>query len=156
AMLATLDSFSHRVDPWMTAYAWRRLNSYDSSTHDWKLGIYGWVDEPRPREQDGKPGEVFLAPSETQAMAASVLRDKVINDPQRGRWEMRMESSDIRLAKTMAAYVKSGLHPSEAFGAEIERIVAQRTSIDKLRTQFPIRNEHEGRRICDGLAILSA
>lgn len=155
-MLATLDTFSHRVDPWITAFAWRRLSSYNSSTHRWKLGIYGWVDSPRPRQPGDPSGEFFLAPSEAQAMAAVVLRDKAINDPQPGRWDMRIESNTIRLAKTLAEQVKGGLQPAEAFGLEVERIAAERTVVDELRKQFPIREEHDGRRICHGLAVLSA
>ena len=53
SLRATLDTATHRVDPWATAIAWRRLQSLAAADRD--LGVYGWVDAPRPGGERSRP-----------------------------------------------------------------------------------------------------
>ncbi len=47
ALRATIDSSAHRIDPWVTGFAWQRLQVHCTSTrHTHRLGAYGWVDGP--------------------------------------------------------------------------------------------------------------
>ena len=45
ALRATLDSAAHRIDPWITGFAWQRLKQHSASPrHAHRLGAYGWVE----------------------------------------------------------------------------------------------------------------
>jgi len=148
-----LDTTSHRVDPWLTGIAWRRLGRLEGSR---PVGLYGWVDRPHL----GEPGPdtdigVLLAPSDAQARAAVVLRDKSHSDPD-DLWHLDLTSASVRDASRLADDVRTGAHPAEALGREVERVVGERVKVDRLRTAFPVRTEHAGRRTCDGVAVLAA
>jgi hypothetical protein len=148
-----LDTTSHRVDPWLTGLASRRLGGLDVSR---PVGLYGWVDQP----QLGEPGPdtdigVLLAPSDAQARVAVVLRDKSHFDPD-DLWHMDLSSASVRDSSRLADDVRTGAHPAEALGREVERVVGERVKIDRLRAAFPVRAEHAGRRTCDGVAVLAA
>ncbi len=148
-----LDTASHRVDPWLTGVAWRRLRRLDGSR---PVGLYGWVDRP----DLGEPGPdteigVLLAPSDAQTRTAVVLRDKSHFDDN-DLWHLDLTSASVRDASRLADDVRTGAHPAEALGREVERVVGERVKVDKLRAAFPVRTEHAGRRTCDGLAVLAA
>lgn len=155
-MRATLDTAAYRIDPWITAFAWRRLQSSAAAGHQFQLGIYGWVDAPRPGTPGPTDGGLLHAPSEQQAITAVILRDKDLNDPEPGRWEMNLESSTIRMAERFAEEVRFGAHIQEVLGREVERIAGSKATVDSLRAQFPLRTEHAGRRTCNGEAVLKA
>ncbi|MFC5142935.1 hypothetical protein ACFPK1_32260 [Actinomycetospora rhizophila] len=155
ALRAVLDTASHRVDPWVTGAAWRRLRE-QAPTAQFGLGAYGWVDAPRPRGADGPPQEFLHAPSDAQALTAAVLRDRALFDAEPGRWAIDMTSGGIRGAAGLAAEVRLGAHPAEALGRVVEQAVASRGDVDRLRERFPVRDEHAGRRVCDGQALLAA
>lgn len=153
---SVLDTAAYRLDPWITALAWRRLQESVAAGRPFHLGIYGWVDAPSPGTPGPTGGGLLHAPSETQALAAVILRDKAINDPQADRWEMNLESSTIRLADRIGEEVRLGAHLGEVLGREVERIAGTRAKVQQLRDDFPLRSEHAGRRVCDGLAVLEA
>jgi hypothetical protein len=155
-LIATLDTAAYRLDPWITAFAWRRLESMRSGNSVWLLGIYGWVDAPFLGTPGPTAGGLLHAPSEPQALTAAILRDKAINDPEPQRWNMNLESETIRIANRIAEEVQLGSHLCEVLGREVERIVSVKATIDILRMQFPIRSEHQGRRVCDGEKVLKA
>ena len=47
ALRATLDTATHRMDPWVTGIAWRRLDQHaQSGRARHRLGAYGWLDGP--------------------------------------------------------------------------------------------------------------
>ena len=149
-----VDTASYRVDPWLTGAAWRRLER--SSEPERPVGLYTWVDGPL----DGEPGPdldagLQLAPSYPQAQLAAVLRDKARRDPDK-RWDVQVTSDRVRAALRLADDVRSGAHPAEAVGREVERLIARRATIDSVREAYPVRTEHAGRRTCDGLAVLEA
>ena len=90
---AALDTATHRLDPWATAVAWRRLQDLAAAPRT--LGVYGWVDAPRPRASDGDH-RYLVAPSTEQASVAAVLRDRALRDPDADRWQMDLTSDAIR------------------------------------------------------------
>ena len=97
AFTATVDSAAYRIDPWVTGIAWRRLQNLATPTYD--LGVYGWVDAPRPAGDAGTFTPEYLhAPSSAQAMTAAVLRDRSLSDSDPARWHMDLTSDRIRLA----------------------------------------------------------
>jgi hypothetical protein len=154
-MRATLDTAAYRIDPWITAYPWRRLQ-YQAATREFRLGVYGWVDAPQPGTPGPTDGGLLHAPSEQQALAAVILRDKAIHDAEPTRWDMDLESATIRRAEQITEEVRLGSHIQEILGREIERIAASRATIESLRSQFPMRREHAGRRVCNGEEVLRA
>ncbi|HET9899734.1 MAG TPA: hypothetical protein VFR46_01505, partial [Actinomycetes bacterium] len=101
-------------------------------------------------------GGLLHAPSDAQARAAIILRDKAINDPEAGRGKMDFDSTAVRLAKQFADEVRAGSHIQEVLGRAVERAVADRETIKRLRDKYRIREEHAGRRTCDGQRVLAA
>lgn len=149
-----LDTATLRIDPWLTGAAWQRLAELDEGPRP--VGLYGWVDRPHT----GDPGpdvetSVLLSPSDRQARTAVVLRDKGRSDPD-GRWHLDLTSATVRDAARLADDVRTGAHPAEALGREVERLIGDRRKVDLLRAAFRLRKEHAGRRTCDGLKVLDA
>jgi hypothetical protein len=155
AMRSVLDTASHRLDPWLTGFAQRRLDDEGAA---WRrqMGIYGWLDAPAPGQPGPTAGGLLHAPSQSQAFTAIVLRDRAISHPEAQTWNMNIDSAAARMADSLAAGVRAGGHLAEVVGAEVERIVGVPAQIAALRTQFPVRVEHAGRRVCDGVAVLAA
>ncbi|MER5423919.1 hypothetical protein [Streptosporangium roseum] len=154
---ATVDTASFRLDPWLTGPATRRLNSLlETGAPKLRLGAYGWVDRPRPGGAGPTAGGLLHAPSQGQVRTATVLRDRAVNDSSDTRWDLDLTSRTVRDADRMAEHVRVGSHLAEALGREIERIVADPADVARLRRDFPVKVEHAGRRVCDGLAILAA
>ncbi|HEV8166518.1 MAG TPA: hypothetical protein VGR74_19120, partial [Actinomycetota bacterium] len=154
---ATLDTASHRIDPWVTGLAWRRLRTLAGAATParFRLGAYGWVDALRPRSAAAPADEYLHAPSEAQVLTSAVLRDRALFDADPARWQVDLDSAGVRLAEQLAAEVRLGAHISEALGRAVERAVAGKADVERLRDKFRIRTEHGGRRTCDGLAVLA-
>jgi hypothetical protein len=157
ALSAVLDTSSHRLDPWITALATRRLRRLSARGVPRRLGAYGWVDDLSPRDASTPPTRAGLlhAPSHTQAVTSAVLRDKAIRTED-ATWQLQIESSSARLAKRLGDDVRLGIHLSEAIGREIERRAGEPGRVVDLRRRFPARPEWAGRRVCDGLLVLAA
>ena len=153
---ATLDTAMYRVDPWIVGLADRRLRTLNATNPGprYRLGAYGWVDAPRPNDDAAPPDEFFHAPSEAQALTTAILRDRALHDGG-GKWMIDLDSDGVRGASELAAEVGAGAHLSEALGRAIERVLGDRTTIDRLRASFPIRAEHGGRRTLDGQAVVA-
>jgi|HubBroStandDraft_6_1064221.scaffolds.fasta_scaffold18603_1 hypothetical protein len=149
---ATVDTAAYRLDPWLTGIAWRRLQALSSPVYD--LGVYGWVDTPAPATGQQAPAEFLLAPSAAQAMTTAILRDRALSDDEPDRWHMDLTSDRVRLADQLAGQVRLGSHLTEVLGGEVERVVAAGLDVERLRSAYPIRTEHAGRRVCDGLRVL--
>ena len=140
-----------------TAVPTRRLGDLlDAQRAEIRLGAYGWVDSPRPGTPGPTPAGLVHAPSPNQALTAAVLRDRAVSDPTGTRWDLDLTSRTVRAADRLAEQVRVGAHPAEALGREVERIVAAEADVLRLRSRFPLRVEHAGRRTCDGLAVLAA
>lgn len=155
ALRAVLDTASHRVDPWLTGYALRRLED-EGAAWSRQLGVYGWVDAPRPGQPGPTAAGLLHAPSQAQSYTAMILRDRAVSHPEAGRWDMDLDSASVRMANWIGEGVRAGGHLAEVLGAEVERVVVDPDQIDGLRDRFPIRAEHAGRRVCDGVAVLAA
>ncbi len=157
---AALDTATHRLDPWATAIAWRRLQDLAAAPRT--LGVYAWVDALRPRLSGGDHRYV-LAPSTEQASVAAVLRDRALRDPDADRWQMDLTSDAIRGALRLAGETREGSHPAESLGRRVEAIVNRPDVIDRLRAAFPstvgfglTRADLRMRRVCDGISVLDA
>jgi hypothetical protein len=155
-LTATVDTATHRLDPWLLGPPTRRLDDLLAAGTAPRLGAYGWVDNPGPGTPGPTPAGLLHAPSPGQAMTATVLRDRAVNDPGAARWDLDLTSRSVRDADRVAEHVRLGAHLAEALGGEVERIVADPQDVARLRTDFPARAEHEGRRVCDGLKVLAA
>lgn len=161
--LATLDTASHRLDPWITGIAWRRLSTEPYFSERRRLGAYGWVDRPYSGTRGPTRAGLLLAPSVTQARTAVILRDKAVYDPMSAagalpgtrRWDMSIDSARARLAQRLAAEVRIGAPLAEVLGREIERIVAGKGAIDALRQRYLLHSANQGRRVCDGEQVIA-
>jgi hypothetical protein len=155
-LCATVDSSSHRIDPWLVGIAERRLGALRASgATRFRLGAYGWVDSPAPGTPGPTAGGLLVAPSSGQALVAAVLRDRAVSDVGEPRWDLDITSRRARTAERIAQHVRVGADLTEALGREIERIVARTPEVEQLRRDFPVRAEHAGRRVCDGLKVLA-
>ena len=162
---ATLDAASHRVDPWLTGIADRRLRWLAGRDAKFRLGAYGWVDSPKPYTgpPDGasplRPGPtdagVLHAPSAEQALVAALLRDRAVRDPADDGFDIALTSASIRTALHLIEQVRLGVHVKEALGLEVERIAGDPASVLALRAAYPMRPEHAGRQVCDGERVLA-
>lgn len=166
ALRATLDTASHRIDPWVTGFAWQRLRESAASergTH--RLGAYGWVDGPFI----GTPGPTAAgrlhAPSYNQALAAIVLRDKFLSagrasslsEGGRNPWEMNITSRKARLAEELADEVRLGFHIYEIVGRRVEHVIGTHQGVKELRTSatYAMRAERrDPNEVCNGIDAL--
>jgi hypothetical protein len=164
ALLATLDTQSHRVDPWVIGLADARLRLLSAGGAPVWLGAFGWVDRPAPAT--GGPGSplapgptaagLLHAPSYPQALTSALLRDAAVRYPGDDRWRMGIDSARTRAAARLAERVRLGVHVYEALGLEVERLAGDWNLVRVLRAAFPMREAHEGRRCCDGARVLAA
>ncbi|MFG3712730.1 hypothetical protein [Micromonospora sp. NPDC047730] len=153
---ATVDTAAYRVDPWLLGPPTRRLHDLvEQQAAKPRLGAYGWVDRPRPGAPGPTAAGLIHAPSAGQGLAATVLRDRAVSDPS-PRWDLDLTSRSVRDADRIAEHVRVGAHLAEALGREVERVVGTPAGVERLRRDFPVRTEHAGRRVCDGLAVLAA
>ncbi|WP_432513064.1 hypothetical protein [Kineococcus sp. SYSU DK001] len=156
ALTATVDTAALRIDPWLTGLPARRLQALRDRGATSGLGAYGWVDRPCPGTPGPTAAGLLHAPSPGQAVTAAILRDRAVNDPADHRWDLDLTSRSVRDADAVAEHVRVGAHPGEAVGREVERVVGDPAVVARLRREHPLRSEHAGRRVCDGLAVLDA
>ena len=154
-LAATIDSATHRIDPWVSGPARRRLRDLQRARDRCRLGAYGWVDRPRPGRPGPTSGGLLHAPSDVQALTAALLRDRAVNDPEPARWHMDIASAPARDAARLAEDVRRGAHPAEALGREVERAIGDPALIHALRGLYPIHAQHAGRRVLDGQRVLA-
>jgi hypothetical protein len=166
ALRATLDSAAHRIDPWITGFAWQRLKQHSASPRrSHRLGVYGWVEGPFV----GVPGPTdagrLHTPSYNQTLAALILRDKFLssrragltNDGGRNPWEMNISSRKARLAEEIADEVRMGFHIYEIVGRHVENILGDHQAVKRLRTsdRYAMRSERrDPQEVCNGIAAL--
>jgi hypothetical protein len=161
--LATVDTASHRIDPWITAIAWRRLTSPDYTDAPRRLGAYGWVDRPFKGSRGPTSAGLLIAPSTAQAQTAVILRDKAVYDPSppagalpgTRRWDMTLDSARVRMADRIATEVRAGAHIGEVLGREVERIFPRKEEVERLRDRYRLHSANGGRRVCDGEKVLA-
>jgi hypothetical protein len=166
ALRATLDCATHRIDPFITGFAWQRLKQHSASPRRaHRLGVYGWVDGPF----NGTPGPTdagrLHTPSYNQTLAALILRDKFLssrragltNDGGRNPWEMNISSRKARLAEEIADEVRMGFHIYEIVGRHVENIVGIHQKVKELRInpKYAMRPERlDPHEVCNGIRAL--
>ncbi|SNU01896.1 hypothetical protein SAMN06298212_11935 [Ruaniaceae bacterium KH17] len=170
ALGATLDTVSGRIDPWLTGFAWQRLQEASArpDTHR-RLGAYGWVQGPFLGVPGPTSSGLLHAPSQAQAQVATLALDSfhqgLTNEQGQPAWGMALTGSAIRTAKELVADVRDGHHIREVLGREVERIVGDfgggpfslYERLAWLRTEFPMHEERpDPRQTCDGEAALKA
>ncbi len=165
-LCVTLDSAAHRIDPWITGFAWGRLQRHSGSNRGaHRLGAYGWVDGPF----EGRPGPTdsgrLHTPSYNQTLAALILRDKFLSSSRSGTlnevgdnpWEMNLTSARVRLADEIAEEVRMGFHIYEIVGRHVESILGTHQAVRELRTieryamHADRKDPHE---VCNGIRAL--
>jgi hypothetical protein len=141
----SLDLASHRIDPWATAFAYRRLvnlrqNTTTGSPHLSHLGGYAWVEDVRPVARttatapDGNPAEVdptnggFIhCPGSTHAMAAAALRSGYLSfsgeDPQ--KYAVDLSSRRVRNATQVLDEMRNGQPAGAVLGYRFERALQE-------------------------------
>ena len=164
ALRATLDAASHRIDPFATGVAWRRLQAATGggrSLH--RLGAYGWLDGPFMGTPGPTDARRLHAPSYAQAITSIVLRDKQISSRDemtadaRNVWDVTLSSAGVRLAVEMAEEVRFGFHIYEVVGRRVESIVGNREKVRVLRRLKPLRpHAPDERDTCHGMDALDA
>lgn len=165
ALRATLDTAMHRIDPWLTGFASRRLEFLRARPETrFRLGVYGWLDGPIIGQPGPTSAGLLHAPSHAQAITSVVLRDAFISEGlessapgARNLWSMQLDSRRIRMATELADEVRLGSHVFEALGRRVEHIVAEAFAdtmtapIDVLRKAFPLREGQPDRGVtCHG------
>jgi hypothetical protein len=161
ATLAALDAAAFRVDPWLTGLAERRLQGMIADGAPFKLGAYGWVDAPEPYSSGTTlaPGPTVAgllhAPSRDQALTAALLRDAAMRNTTDDRWQLTIDSAKVRASIALAERVRLGVHPYEALGLEVEKVAGDWDVVRVLREKYPLAADQDGRRVCDGSAVLA-
>jgi hypothetical protein len=155
AFRAILDTAAIRIDPWITGMAWRRLKKLREEGKPDALGLYAWVDRPYTGTPGPTAGGTLLAPSHAQLLTSLIMRDKHINDFEAKRWKIDLDSRKVRMAQRLADEVRGGAHIQEILGRAVEDIIGEKDLIGQMRKKFKIREEHAGRRVCDGQRVLS-
>jgi hypothetical protein len=175
AFRATLDTATHRIDPWIVGMAARRLEYLRNQPEArFRLGVYGWVDGPIRGAPGPNRAGILHAPSHAQALTGAILRDKEITEEleasppagQRDLWSMQLESQRLRLAEELAEEVRLGSHVFEALGRRVEHVIGVRTMVgpvveatsrvDVLRTTYPMKAGQPDRgRVCHGVNALA-
>ncbi len=169
ALRATLDSAAHRLDPWVTGFAWQRLQQSAGPRGCHRLGVYGWVDGPF----DGTPGPNAFGrlhtPSYNQTLTALILRDQFLsaeraglhNDAGGNPWAMNISSQTARLAEEIAEEVRMGFHIYEVVGRHVENALGDQPGgheiVKQLRSsqKYAMRPERcDIQEVCNGIAVL--
>ncbi|SDT09591.1 hypothetical protein SAMN04488570_3514 [Nocardioides scoriae] len=167
ALRATIDSSAHRIDPWVTGFAWQRLQAHSSSDrHAHRLGAYGWVDGPFLGEPGPTGAGRLHTPSYDQTLAAVVLRDKFLSSEReaatseggRNPWQMDISSARARLAEEIADEVRLGFHVYEIVGRHVEHVVGNHQQVKALRTSptYAMRpDRRDPHEVCNGIDALA-
>lgn len=167
---ALLDTYTVRVDPWLTGVAWQRLQAATQTTAQPRLGAYGWVYGPF----EGRPGPtdsgLLHTPSQAQTLAATLARDEYlhnqrhsqVNEQGRTPWAIAQTGSAVRVATDLVADLRDGHHIYEVVGREVERIIATPAAspylaAEALRQRFPMYPDRpDPRQVCQGIAAVEA
>ena len=153
AFRLTLDTFSYRLDAWMTGLASKRLAQVRASRELLQqqaqpqgqqpapqplgvyIGAYGFVENLKPDNAPDSLGYTH-APSLTQAAAAAMLRSGFLANAQRGGEAFNIDLSSVRVHKAMALIegVERGQSPAALLGYRFER--ALRDTPDAVGAQY--------------------
>ena len=132
---AALDTATHRLDPWATAIAWRRLQDLAAAPRT--LGVYGWVDAPRPRGVRRRPPLRARPVDRAGRGRGGAARPGAPRSRRRlgGRWTSRPTPSGARCGWP-TRHARAAIRPSRS-GRMVEAIVNRPDVIDRLRARVP-------------------
>lgn len=170
----TLDTFSHRLDAWITSLATQRLSSLRAlgkrRSEGCHLGAYAWLEDLRFQRERPPTGGVVEAPSLAQAATAAVLRNGFLTrvaEKQSG-FEFNLSSARVRAGQEILYRVRAGQPLGVVLGLQLERALQGRVDapwIDKLRARYLLSstsNDASGkpnglpRNVIDGLKLWQA
>ena len=163
---ATLDTAAHRIDPWVTGFAWQRLKNHSASSRGkHRLGAYGWVNGPFIGQPGPTDAGLLHTPSYNQTLGAIIMRDKFLsaersnqkNDNGVNPWQMNINSKKVRLAGEIAEEIRMGFHLHEVIGRQVEHIVAKPLKIRELRQDVKYAMHAERKdinEVCNGVETL--
>jgi len=161
----TLDTCSHRLDAWITALAWQRLDGMRAQNpQGCHLGAFGWVEnlkaDPPPSRRITRLGERreisamtadggghIYAPSMNHAAAAAVLRSGYLtrSGEQARPYAVDLSSARVRTALWFMDTVRDGQPLGAALGYQFERGLHERHApleldkfIDDFRNHYPL------------------
>ena len=180
ALRLTLDSFSYRLDAWITGLATKRLDAVRHQREQAQqppgihIGAYGFVEHLRPDTTPDSLGYTH-APSLTQAVAAAILRSGFLANAGRGGEAFNIDLSSARVQRAHAIIdgVAQGQNPAALLGYRFEKALrdtpqfAGAKYIFDFRMAFPLRpagstaadqpaEQIAARDVVDGLALLDA
>jgi len=180
AFRLTLDTFSYRLDAWITGLASKRLEQVRSAREQagqplgLHLGAYGVV-ENLQRDQTPDSLGYTHAPSLTQAAAAALLRSGFLANVERGgeAFNIDLSSARVQKARGLIEGVERGQSPAALLGYRFERALRDTTDfvgaqyIFDFRLRYPLRaagttladqpaEQIAARDVVDGLALLDA
>ena len=163
-VLAALDTAAFRVDPWLTGIAERRLKQMITDGAPFRLGAYGWVDAPAPycvsARRTARSGPDASRPAPRALVGAGADR----GDPARRRSPLpgrRPLEADARLREDPR---RNGTRRARAARAPSLRSARSRSGkiagdwdfVRKLREKYPLADDQQERRVCDGQKVLKA
>jgi hypothetical protein len=165
AMRATLDTATHRLDPWIVGIAHHRLTDTIAGIRGrHRLGVFGWVDGPFPGQPGPNAAGLLHAPSKPQAITSIVLRDKFLSSAgevdaanPRNLWDMNIDSRKARVARQIAEDARFGMHLMEIVGRRIEAVIGTNLGVKSLRLLIPMEpGKRDRNAVCNGLLALKA
>lgn len=159
----TLDSFSHRLDPWLAALVDERR----AGAQGLQLGAFGWVEDVRPgppprlveepgeeeeeeadalplREPHSDNGGFVHAPSSAQAATGAVLRSGWMTHRETAEGKLLavdLSSARVRVALELLEGVRQGQSLAALLGYRFERNLHQNrldVYVQSLRDRYPV------------------
>ena len=126
-----LDVQSHRLDAWVTAFAYQRLMTLRGVHRTGLyLGAYGWlenIEAPQPEDGSSKSQGGFIhAPSLNQATAGAVVRNAYLTqegNPHGNPYTIDLSSTRVRKALTLLDGIRRGQSLGELLGYQLERML---------------------------------
>ena len=126
-----LDVQSHRLDAWVTAFAYQRLMTLRGVHRTGLyLGAYGWLENikaPPPEDGSSKSQGGFIhAPSLNQATAGAVVRNAYLTqegNPHGNPYTIDLSSTRVRKALTLLDGIRRGQSLGELLGYQLERML---------------------------------
>lgn len=180
AFRLTLDTFSYRLDAWITGLASKRLDAVRErrvnagQAAGLHIGAYGFVEDLH-RDTQGDSLGYTHAPSLTQAAAAAMLRSGFLANVERGgeAFNIDLSSARVQQARGLIEGVERGQRPAALLGYRFERALrdtkdfAGAKYILDFRLRYPMRPDSQdlgsepkqsisARDVVDGLALLDA
>ncbi|MBO6936812.1 MAG: helix-hairpin-helix domain-containing protein [Deltaproteobacteria bacterium] len=151
----SLDLASHRVDAWVTSFATKRLEGMreqEGGEMGVHLGAYGFVEDLRPKDDQGQSEGYIHAPSGGHAAACAVLHNAFLtheaepsdgSSPAPNPFAVSLSSTRVRSAKRLLEGVRQGQSLGALIGYQIERDLKDSPEwlaqhLDELRELFPI------------------